>query len=130
MNKRGHIRYGSFWVRLICCLAVAMGLVNAVYFNMFEAWEQVTRSLFLDPDVDNYAYAARTIVFMVIFLVCIISAVFRIENPWAMSGYGIVLAIAYVLVVIEVAFIFEFVLPVASPLLGFLLSSMFLGTIS
>ncbi|MFC1499207.1 sensor histidine kinase, partial [Verrucomicrobiota bacterium] len=73
---------------------------------------------------------SQTIEIVIVFSLCVLSSVFRIERPWTMTGCGVVLVLAYILAVIEIALIFGLILPVASPLLGILSATVWLGTIA
>ncbi|OVE75877.1 hypothetical protein BVX97_03460 [bacterium E08(2017)] len=130
MIGRIEIRYGNFWIRLICSLAVAVGVGNAVFFSLLDALEEVARTLIVEPDVEQYIYASRFEEIIAAFCSCIIFSLFHIEEPWTMTACCFAMAMAYVLGVVMTAILFGMVLPIVSPLLGILLASVLLGTMA
>lgn len=111
-------------------MAVAVGVSNAVYFGLLQGLEESARTLVVEPQVEEYIYCSKLTEMMSVLIACVLFAFFRIEMPWTMTACGFAFALAYMLAIFEVALIFGLVLPIVSPLLGILLSSVFLGTMA
>ena len=128
--SREHIRYGHFWVRLVCCFAVAVAASNAVYFGLLDACERVARDYVLEAGVGGYAFASCNVEIIAIFALCLVPPVFRVERPLAMAACGVILVLSYVLLVVLIVLLRSFVLPLVAPLLGLVGSTIFLGAMA
>lgn len=130
MFHREDIRYGNFWVRLLCCLWMAVVVGNAVYFGLFHAWEQTAHGLLLEASGANYIHASTLIEICIVVGVCVVGSIFRIERPLAMEGWSTVLVAAYVVIALLFAVVAEIALPLVSPLVGIIGSTALLETMA
>ena len=129
MFRRGEIRYRRLWVRMVCCLAVAIGVGNAVHFGVLEEWELLAREMFFGES-DKAGPLAALPEMLVVLVACLGSAVPRIERPMAMVGCGTIYLVGYLLLLPAVKMITGFGLPIVSPFLGLMGSIGFLETMA
>jgi signal transduction histidine kinase len=128
--KRSDIRYGKFWVRLVCCIWVGVAVANMVYFDLINAWDRVADVLLAEAVGTQLLFVTGASEIAIIFLVCIITSVRRIEHPISMVGFGAALVFAYILSVVATAVAFRTALPVVSPVLGLMGSSVVMETMA
>jgi len=130
MFRREDIRYGNFWVRLVCCLAVAIAVANGVHFRVLQAWEAVAHDLVLGDDAGAFAGVTKLVEIFIVFFACLAPSLLRIERPVVMVACGTLLVLVYVFAVALGGLLAGVALPAASPLLGVLGSTTFLGTMA
>ncbi len=129
MLNRENIRYGNFWVRLVCCLSVAIGVANLMYFQLLVPLEQGFCDIILEPGV-HYHRLSSAVEVLIVLCVCIGSSILRIERPFVMLAVGTISIIAYALVDLGVYILVELTLPATSPLLAIVGSTAILGTMA
>jgi len=130
MIRRRDIRYKSFWVRLVCCLAVAFAVANAVHFDLLTAWEALAHDLLLERAAAPYEHATEALEIGLVFYVCLVASFLRFGRPLAMVIFGTAFVALHVTAVVAIGADADLALPAVAPLLGILGSSTFLGTMA
>ncbi|MEM7394653.1 MAG: hypothetical protein AAF492_20140 [Verrucomicrobiota bacterium] len=75
------IRYGTLWVRMLCCVTVAVVIWRLVDLVALRKIERVVYMLLLDIDARTYKSAADWIKTSLVFFLCLSPAITRIERP-------------------------------------------------
>lgn len=130
MFKREDIRYGNFWVRLVCCSSVALAAANAVHFNVLIAWEEVARELLFGGSVVKHGNVTEAVGVLIIFCISIMLCIPRIERPLFMVGFGVMICPVYILIVIAAVAGTGYIMPVVAPLVGVFGSTTVLETMA
>ena len=120
MFQQENVGYHRFWVRLVCCLAVAIALANAVYFRALSPLEQIVRYLLYQSAGIWFARTGRAGEISIVFAVCVLVAAPRYERPVSMVVAGAAVAFAYLFLAVLLVTTRDFILPVASPIIGIL----------
>jgi len=126
--RRENIRYGAWWVRVVCCLAVAIAVANAVYFRMLASIEGALEGL-LSGGGAPLAHASKRAEIAIVFALSLAAAVPRIERPLSMVGFGAGFVLAYAAAA-WIAAAAGTALPLASAVLAVLGSTAFLETMA
>jgi len=129
MLKREDIQYRNFWVRLICCVAVAIALANAVHFRALDAWEAVADALLFGGAPAAVALSRRAQI-LIVFAVCLPPSVLRIDRPLAMAVLGAGLVAAYALPAVLLNAPSGARLPLVAPLLCVVGATTFMGAMA
>lgn len=130
MFRREDIRYHAWWVRLVGCLAVAIGVANAVHFNVLAPLEYLFRSALVAGEIGQFAYLARRVEILLVFGVCLGVSVPRFDRPITMLACGAGFVLLYEVVVLAVLFTADVILPMVSPVLGLVTSTALLETMA
>ena len=112
MFTREELRYGKLWVRVLCCMAVAIAVGNAVFFQILTPIENLFKELvMLGEGGDKYMYVSQITEIAVASCMCLLPSIPRIERPIMMILWGIGLMLAYLLVVLGFLLTLDLVLP-------------------
>lgn len=130
MFSRHDIRYHAVWVRVVCCLAVAIGIANAVRAGMLAPVEELFRSLLVGTDAEYFGQLSTLSENVLMFVLCLIPAIPRIERPITMIAFGAGILCVYVVAVFAFLIGIETILPIASPMAGLLAASAVLETMA
>lgn len=130
MLRRYDIRYHALWVRLVCCFSVAIGISNAVHFQLLTRLDGILRTLIIDTDVGQYAHLPASMEIVVVFCVCLAPAVPRFERPFTMFVCGTGFLMGYLALVLGIASVVGAAPPISAPLLGLLGSTAVLETMA
>jgi signal transduction histidine kinase len=131
MFTREELRYGKLWVRVLCCMAVAIAVGNAVFFQILTPIENLFKELvMLGEGGDKYMYVSQITEIAVASCMCLLPSIPRIERPIMMILWGIGLMLAYLLVVLGFLLTLDLVLPVASPVVSLIGATLMLETMA
>jgi len=130
MLRRDDIRYHALWVRLLCCFAVAIGVSNAVHFDLLAPLDDILRTLIVDTDVGQRAHLPASMEIAVVFCVCLAPAIPRFERPLTMFVCGTGFLVGYVALALGIVSVVGASPPISSPLLGLLGSTAVLETMA
>jgi len=130
MLIREDMRYGKQWVRALCCLAVAIAVSNAVYFQFLTSIERLFRDVVMYGEVAQYRFVPQAVEILIVFCICLMLSIPRIERPIMMILCGIGLTLAYLLGVLVLMLTRNLILPVASPVVSVLGTTIVLETMA
>lgn len=130
MSRTRSIRYHARWVRMLCCLAVGIGIGNAVFFDGLSVPETAIRDYVIYSESTLFRYAPPSIEILVVLGLCLVAAWVRFKRPLLMvlSGGGMV--VGYVFIYMTILLTLEYVLPAVAPLLAILSCSGMLETMA
>ena len=130
MFTREELRYGNLWVRVVCCVAVAIAVANAVFFQVLTPIENLFKEVVMSGVTGNYMSVSQTTEIAVTMCMCLILSIPRIERPIMMILWGVGIMLAYLLGVLGILLNWDLVLPVASPVLSVIGSTLVLETMA
>ncbi len=109
-------------------VTIAILALLAVYAGVFDSIEALIRGpLMAEPGYGTEGVSRRTEMIIVLCL-CFGPALLHVESPLVMIAIGAGLAFTYLLIFSLVLFTYELVLPIVSPLLSLLASTIVTGT--
>jgi len=127
---RQTISYHTRWVRVLCCLALGIGIGNAVFFGVLSAPERALRDYVVYSEATLFRYAPQSVEIMILLAVCLMMAWIRFERPVLMVLSGAGMVVGYVFVYMTVLLSLEYVLPGVAPLLAIVACSGMLETMA
>ena len=130
MFTRDDIRYHTLWVRVVCCLAVGVGVANGVYAGLFVLPEQLVRDLLVYSEAHHFTYLPRSREILWVLVLSVLPAPPRIERPLSMVAFGAGLVAGYVALVLASVTFGHVVLPPVAPLLAMLGAATVLETMA
>jgi signal transduction histidine kinase len=130
MLIREDMRYGKQWIRALCCLAVAIAVSNGVYFQVFTSIENLFRQVVMYGEVATYRFVPQVVEILIVFCICLMLSIPKIEQPIMMILCGIGLTLAYLLGVLVLLLTRNLILPVASPVVSVLGTTIVLETMA
>lgn len=115
---------------MLCCLAVGIGIGNAVFFGGLSAPETAVRDYVVYSEATLFRYAPQSVEIVIVLALCVMMAWIRFERPVLMVLSGGTLMVGYVAAYMTILLSREYVLPAVSPLLAVLLCSGMLETMA
>lgn len=130
MSWAYRFRYDSLWARLIACLATANVVWPAVGWRAMALAEDLFARSLLARSTQDVAESSTGLAVALVFLLCLLPSLLRVDRPMALIGLGVAGAAVYATLYAATGLIFDFVLPLAAPLLGLACSVAVLGTMA
>lgn len=130
MRIRQSIRYHARWVRLLCCLALGIGIGNAVFFGALSGPETAVRDYVVYSETTLFRYASQPVEIAILLAICLLMAWIRFERPMLMVLGGAGMIVGYVFVYMTVLLTRDYVLPAVAPLLSIVVCSGMLETMA
>ncbi|MBA4388408.1 MAG: hypothetical protein C0404_10540 [Verrucomicrobia bacterium] len=115
--NRSTIRYGNFWVRLLCSAGVGATLVNVIHFRLLEVLEQGFTE-FLIAAGTTYVRISNAWEMAIVIFFCLAFSVIRIERPISMISLGLFSGFIYTMTMLVVYIFGGVTLPSTSPLIA------------
>jgi signal transduction histidine kinase len=118
MRNRFKLGYDLRWVRLLCCMGWAVGVIDASHFHLLSALDYVFLDVFTDGNARIGPSPGWLVEYAIVMATCLLPALPRFERPLTMVFFGTSLVMTYWL---ATALLFVFaghLLPLASPLVG------------
>jgi signal transduction histidine kinase len=130
MFIREELRYGNLWVRVVCCVAVAIAVCNAVWFQVLTPIENLFKEVVMSGETGGYTSVSQITEMAVVICMCLMLSIPRIERPIMMILWGIGIMLVYLFGVVGILLNWDLVLPVASPVLSAIGSTFVLETMA
>jgi len=116
--SRSEVHYHTLWVRLLCCAAVAIGMANAVYFELFLPVERLLHFVMIPDAAGQHVHAGKVTEVLLVVAVCLAAAVPRIDRPLPMVLCGAGFVLTYVTASLLVLAVSGVLPPLVNPVIG------------
>jgi len=123
-------QYDSLWARIIACLATANVVWPAVGWRAMAVAEDLFARSLLARSAQDSTESSTGLSVALVFVVCMLPSFMRVDRPMALIGFGVAAAAVYSTIYVATGLIFDYVLPLAAPVLGLACSVAVLGTMA
>ena len=115
---------------MLCCLAVGIGIGNAVFFDGLSVPETAIRDYVVYSESTLFRYAPQSVEILVVLGLCLVAAWVRFKRPLLMVLSGGGMLVGYIFIYMTILLTLEYVLPAVAPLLAILSCSGMLETMA